>query len=205
MESTPQIPQKTNKGGNNIYEICGDISKLVGATIGVRTPENDESKRTLIFNWSKKRLSHLLIQRGRTSGIIPRYIHSIDVLGQPSGAKRRWKIHQYHIDGQNLRDVAEDYEDGEQRCQREIVDPIQEILSEKLGILALVDFWPKNIMVAPETAQKIEQSLKNKKPFQLDNEDAIFVNVDPDHWVFNGEKVRNLLSRDEIPLFAKLQ
>ncbi|MCB9806536.1 hypothetical protein H6768_01300 [Candidatus Peribacteria bacterium] len=89
MESTPQIPQKTNKGGNNIYEICGDISKLVGATIGVRTPENDESKRTLIFNWSKKRLSHLLIQRGRTSGIIPRYIHSIDVLGQPSGAKRR--------------------------------------------------------------------------------------------------------------------
>ncbi|MCB9806535.1 hypothetical protein H6768_01295 [Candidatus Peribacteria bacterium] len=104
-----------------------------------------------------------------------------------------------------MRDVAEDYEDGEQRCQREIVDPIQEILSEKLGILALVDFWPKNIMVAPETAQKIEQSLKNKKPFQLDNEDAIFVNVDPDHWVFNGEKVRNLLSRDEIPLFAKLQ
>ena len=33
METTPQIPQKTNQGGNGVYEVCHDISRVVGATI----------------------------------------------------------------------------------------------------------------------------------------------------------------------------
>lgn len=160
------------------------------------------SARTIMIDWGKKRLSHLLIQKGRQEGTIPEYIHSIDVLGQPKGAQRRNTIHQYHVDGENLRDVAEKYEDGEKRCQEEIADPIQKILAEKLGIIARVDFWPKNIMVGPETAQKIQKSLQNGTPFDLDDEDAVFVNIDPDHWHFEGEKVRKILSRDEIPPFV---
>mgnify|MGYP000670955956 FL=1 len=163
------------------------------------------SARTIMIDWSKKRLSHLLVQKGRQEGIIPEYIHSIDVLGQPSGAKRRNKIHQYHVDGENLRDVAEEYSDGEERCQREIVDPIGEILAEKLGIIARVDFWPKNIMVGPETAQKIKKALQGGLPFQLDSEDAIYVNIDPDHWHFEGKKVKSLLSHKDIPIFARLK
>ena len=115
-----------------------------------------------MFDWSKKRLSHLLIQRGKQEGIIPEYIHSIDVIGQPIRADRREKIHQYHVDGENLRDVAEQYNDGEERCQREIIDPIQKLLSEKLGIIPRVDFWPKNIMVGPETAQKIKKNSQRR-------------------------------------------
>jgi hypothetical protein len=141
-----------------------------------------------MFNWSKKRLSHFLIQKGREKGLIPSYIHSIDVLGKPNGAKRRNKIHQYHADGENLRDVAENYEGGEERCQTEILDPIAQLLSEKLGIQPEVDFWPKNIIVAPETAQKIKDALSQKKPFDFDSEDAIYVNIDPDHWTITEIK-----------------
>jgi hypothetical protein len=158
-----------------------------------------------MFDWSKKRLSHLLIQKGKQDGIIPEYVHSIDVLGQPSGAKRRNKIHQYHVDGENLRDVAEKYDNGEERCQTEIIDPIEHILAEKLGIITRVDFWPKNIMIAPETAQKITKALKKGIPFDLDSEDAIYVNIDPDHWHFKGEKVKKLLPLRDIPIFARLK
>lgn len=158
-----------------------------------------------MFDWSKKRLSHLLIQKGRQEGIIPEYIHSIDVLGQPSGAKRRNKIHQYHVDGENLRDVAEKYNDGEERCQIEIIDPIEKILSEKLGIIARVDFWPKNIMISPRTAQKVEKALKEGIPFDLDSEDAVYVNIDPDHCHFEGKKIKSFLSREDIPIFARLK
>jgi hypothetical protein len=96
--------------------------------------------------------------------MIPKYIHSIDVLGQPEGARRRNKIHQYHADGENLRDVVEKYENGEARCQYEIINPIQKILEEKLGIIAQVDFWPKNIVVSIKTAKKIVKSIQTKTP-----------------------------------------
>lgn len=163
------------------------------------------SARTIMIDWGKKRLSHLLIQKGRQEGFIPEYIHSIDVLGQPQGAQRRNAIHQYHVDGENLRDVVEKYDNGEERCQNEIIDPIKHILTEKLGIIARVDFWPKNIMVAPETAQKIEKSLRENIPFHLDSEDAVYVNIDPDHWHFEGGKVRKILPRDKIPPFVTLK
>jgi hypothetical protein len=152
-----------------------------------------------MFDWSKKRLSHLLIQKGRQEGIIPEYIHSIDVLGQPNGAKRRKKIHQYHVDGPNLRDVVEEYSDGEERCQREIIDPIGKLLLEKLGIITRVDFWPKNIMIGPETAQKVKKALREGIPFDLDGENAVYVNIDPDHWYFEGGEVKSLLPREDIP------
>lgn len=157
-----------------------------------------------MFDWSKKRLSHLLIQRGKQEGIIPEYIHSIDVIGQPIRADRREKIHQYHVDGENLRDVAEEYSDGEERCQREIIDPIQKLLSEKLGIIPRADFWPKNIMVGPETAQKIKKTLKEGTPFDLDSEDAVYVNIDPDYWHFEGKKVNKLIPPKDMPNFARL-
>lgn len=109
------------------------------------------------------------------------------------------------MDGENLRDVAEEYSDGEERCQVEIIDPIGEILAEKLGIIARVDFWPKNIMVGPETAQKVKKALKEGLPFQFDSEDAVYVNIDPDYWHFEGEKVKSLLSHKDIPIFARLK
>jgi hypothetical protein len=117
-----------------------------------------------MFDWSRKRLSHLLIEKGKQESMIPKYIHSIDVLGQPEGARRRNKIHQYHADGENLRDVVEKYENGEARCQYEIINPIQKILEEKLGIIAQVDFWPKNIVVSIKTAKKIVKSIQTKTP-----------------------------------------
>lgn len=57
-------------------------------------------------------------------------------------------------------------------------------------------------MVAPKTAKKIEKSLRESIPFDFDSEDAVYVNIDPDHWHFRGGKVRKILSRDEIPPFV---
>lgn len=80
--------------------------------------------------------------------------------------------------------MADDYDGGEERCQTEILDPIELLLSERIGIQPEVDFWPKNIIVAPETAQKIKNALSKNTPFDFDSKDAIYVNIDPDHWTF---------------------
>lgn len=67
------------------------------------------------------------------------------------------------------------------------------------GIKVGEDFNPSNIIVSENTGKKIMTALSEQRYPVLEDNDEVYVNIDPDNWSFRKNVARELVPGIEIP------